>query len=153
MMYNIELCPYSLVHTKPCSHSRQTEFLVWLCALRNYAVLARRLQTSWVANFDLPHYKIMLLFPQGGINVDYDSRTLYFLNFTYIWKLETVDLCSHVSVVYTYQYILLLQLMVSTVRPAVVSPFLGHNRTQYAAMPRTLGHGRTKLCLYIWPNS
>ena len=45
-----------------------------------------------------------------------------------------------VSVVYTYQYILLFQLMVSSVRAAVVSPFLGHNRTQCAAMPRTLGH-------------
>ena len=88
--------------------------------------------------------------------MDYDSRPLYFLNFTYICKLETVELCSliffivmHVSVVYTYQYILLLQLMVSSVRPAVVSPFLGHNRTQCAAMARTMGHVRTKLCLYI----
>ena len=75
-------------------------------------------------------------------------------------KIETVDLFSlafflysnarhDVSVVYTYQYILLLQLMVSSVRPAVVSPFVGHNRTQCADMPRTLGHVRTKLCLYI----
>ena len=59
-------------------------------------------------------------------------------------------LVMHVSLEYTYQYILLLlQLMVSSVRPAVVSPFLGHNRTECAAMPRTLGHVRTKICLYI----
>ena len=135
---------------------------VELCALRDLAVLARRLQTSWVANFDfdsLQNHAVVCWYSQGGINVDYDSRPLYFLNFTYIWKLETVDLCSlvfflvmHVSVVYTYQYILLWQLMVSSVRLAVVLPFLGHNRTQCAAMPCTLGHVRTKICLYIWPN-
>ena len=54
--------------------------------------------------------------------MDYDSRPLYFLNFT-------------------YQYILLLlQLVVSSVKPAVVSLFLEHNRIQCAAMPRTLPH-------------
>ena len=61
-------------------------------------------------------------------------------------------LVMHMSVVYTYKYILLVQLMVSSVRPAVVSPFLGHNRTQCAAMPCTLGHVHRKICLYIWPN-
>ena len=44
--------------------------------------------------------------------------------FTYIWKLETEVM--RVPVAYTYQYILL-QLIVSSVRPAVSLPFLGHN--------------------------
>ena len=41
---------------------RQIVFLVLLCALRDHVVLARRHQTNWVANFDFPHYKTMLLF-------------------------------------------------------------------------------------------
>ena len=88
--------------------------------------------------------------------MDYDSRQLYFLKFTYvnlkplICVLWWFFLVMHVSVVYTYQYIILLQLMVSSsVRPAVVSPFLGLCVAQCAAMPRTLGHVRTKICLYI----
>ena len=55
----------------------------------------------------------------------------------------------HVPVAYTYQYILLLQLIVSSVRSVVARHSWGITAHSVRAMPRTLGHIRTKVCLYI----
>ena len=64
IIYNIELCPYTLVHTKPL-HARTADKTIFSFEFALYETmlfLARRRQTSWVANFDFPCYKTLLLF-------------------------------------------------------------------------------------------
>ena len=142
MMYNlyyktlpVYVSPYKAMLTQPTNwvFSLTLRFTRLCCfSLKASDKLGCKL---WLS--PLQNHAVVCFESQWGINVDYyDSRPLYFLNFTYMKTWNRLFVLSgvfylemHVSVMYTYQYILLLQLMVSSVRPAVVSSFLGNNRT------------------------
>ena len=129
-----------LVHTKPCSHSGKTEFVVDFALYETMLFQLEGFRQAGLQTLTFPvtNHAVVCFDSQGRINVDYDSRPLYFLNFTYICEnlkpLIFVLWCllsnARVSSVHIPIHIIIAdQLMVSSVRPAVASPFLGHNRT------------------------